>query len=109
FKGLHDKLVSIYNSCERIPTVQKRGQWLYNFWQDAANPRGLWRRTTLDEYRKAEPRWETVLDLDALAKSEHENWVWAGAAGLPPKYDRCLVSLTRGGGDAHVVREFDLK
>ena len=64
------------------------------------NVRGLWRRTTLDEYRKPDPRWETVLDLDQLAREEKENWVWNGAKCLYPKYDRCLLSLSRGGGDA---------
>ena len=84
------------------------GEWLYNFWQDRANPRGLWRRTTWAEYRKPEPAWQTVLDIDALARDEKENWVWKNAQCLPPRGDRCLISLSRGGGDAIVVREFDL-
>jgi len=108
FKEIQSQVLAILNSRERIPYVHKMGSWYYNFWQDAANPRGLWRRTTLAEYRKAEPAWETVLDVDALAASEHENWVWAGSSGLPPKYERCLISLSRGGGDAKVVREFNL-
>ncbi len=107
FKGLHEKLVSIYNSRERIPTVQKRGQWLYNFWQDAENPRGLWRRTTLDQYRKKDPAWETVLDIGKLSADENEKWVFKGANCLYPKYERCLVTLSRGGADAAEVREFD--
>ena len=69
---------------------------------------GLWRRTTLDEYRKAEPAWETIIDLDALSAAEKENWVWHGADCLKPDYERCLVQLSRGGADAEVVREFDL-
>jgi prolyl oligopeptidase len=84
----------------------KRGPHLYNFWRDAAHPRGLWRRTTLEEYRKAEPSWDVLLDVDALARGEGENWVWGGADCLWPEYERCLVSLSRGGGDAEVVREF---
>ena len=68
------------------------GACYYNFWRDAKNPRGLWRRTTLDEYRKAEPDWETVLDLDALGEAEKENWVWHGADCLQPEYERCLIS-----------------
>jgi len=70
--------------------------------------RGLWRRTTLEEYRKESPAWETVLDLDALGAAEKMNWVWHGADVLYPGRTRCLVSLSRGGGDAEVVREFDL-
>jgi prolyl oligopeptidase len=91
----------------RSPTVSRRGDWFYNFWRDADHPRGLWRRTTLAEYRKAKPAWETVIDIDALGKAEKENWVWAGADCLGPDYRRCLVSLSRGGADAKVVREFD--
>ncbi len=97
----------VLDSREQIPYVNRQGDWLYNLWRDAANPRGLWRRTTLAEYRKAQPAWETVLDLDALGASEKENWVWSGAHCLGPSYRRCLLSLSRGGADATVVREFD--
>ena len=101
------QLLEVLNAKDRIPSVSRRGDWLYNFWQDERNKRGLWRRTTMAEYRKAEPKWETVLDLDALAKAEGENWVWGGANCLGPSYRHCLVSLSRGGADAKVVREFD--
>ena len=108
FEALRADLLKILDSDDRIPYVQKIGEHYYNFWRDAKNERGLWRRTSLAEYRKAEPAWETVLDLDALAKAEGENWVWAGADCLKPEYRRCLVSLSRGGADASVTREFDL-
>ena len=108
FGALERRLLDILDSDARIPYVLKLGAWYYNFWKDAKNPRGLWRRTTLDEYRKPQPAWETVLDLDALGATEHENWVWQGADCLKPAYRRCLVSLSRGGADASVVREFDL-
>jgi prolyl oligopeptidase len=87
--------------------VQKRGPWLYNFWQDADHPRGLWRRTTLAEYRKKEPAWEIVLDVGKLGADENEKWVWKGASCLYPDYERCLVRLSRGGADAVEIREFD--
>ena len=101
------RIREVLDSRDQIPYVSRQGAWFYNLWRDASNPRGLWRRTTLDEYRKATPAWETVLDLDALAKAENENWVWAGAQCLGPGYRRCLLSLSRGGVDASVVREFD--
>jgi prolyl oligopeptidase len=109
FEALRLRLLSIYDSKDKIPGVGVQGKWLYNFWKDEANPRGLWRRTTLAEYKKKKPKWETVLDLDALGKAEGENWVWHGAQCLYPKYEKCLVSLSRGGADADVVREFDMK
>ncbi len=108
FKNLEARLLSIYDSRDRIPFVQKIGPWYYNFWQDAEHVRGLWRRTTMAEYRKAAPSWETVIDLDALGRTENENWVWHGSSCLPPKYERCVVSLSRGGADADIKREFDL-
>ncbi len=108
FTNLEARLLAILDSQERIPMVSKIGDRFYNFWRDAANPKGLWRRTTLEEYRKPEPAWETVLDLDALAAAEGENWVWHGATVLEPEGRLCLVSLSRGGADADVVREFDL-
>ena len=108
FAAIEQRILSILDSKERIPAVTKIGDRYYNFWRDAANPKGVWRSTTLDEYRKAEPAWETVIDIDALAKAEHENWVWHGATVLEPEDRVCLVSLSRGGADADVVREFDL-
>ncbi|MCP5273013.1 MAG: S9 family peptidase [Burkholderiaceae bacterium] len=108
FSATRDRIRAILDSKEKIPAVNRRGDWLYNLWQDERHPRGLWRRTTLAEFRKTEPAWETVLDLDALGRAEGENWVWAGATAYGPDYRRALVSLSRGGADASVVREFDL-
>jgi prolyl oligopeptidase len=108
YAALQRRLRGILDSTDNIPYVGSHGGLLYNFWRDAMHPRGIWRRTTLPEYRKAAPDWETVLDLDALARTEGENWVWGGATWLEPEGERCLLALSRGGGDAHVVREFDL-
>ena len=103
-----DALTAILDRPDNLPFVTRRGGLLYNFWRDAAHPRGLWRRTTLASYRGPAPQWDTLLDLDALAAAEHENWVWSGAATLPPAHARAIVRLSRGGGDAVVLREFDL-
>ena len=107
FKTLEADLLKIMDSDAKIPYVIKNGAYYYNFWRDAEHVRGLWRRTTLDEYRKAKPKWEPVLDIDALAKTENESWVFEGADFLRPEYRRCLISLSRGGADARVTREFD--
>lgn len=108
FSSIRDKTLEVVNSKARIPAVTKRGAYFYNFWQDEKNIRGVWRRTTMVEYKKADPTWEIVLDLDQLAKNEKENWVWKGSTCLYPNYDRCLLNLSRGGADANVVREFDV-
>ncbi|MEU2662177.1 prolyl oligopeptidase family serine peptidase [Micromonospora sp. NPDC007220] len=109
FEALRAELRQVLDADDRIPYPGWRGDHLYyNFWTDAARPRGVWRRTTLEQYRRPEPEWDVLLDLDALAAEEGENWVWGGATVLRPGYGRALLSLSRGGGDAVVVREFDL-
>ncbi|MFI5183673.1 MAG: prolyl oligopeptidase family protein [Vicinamibacteria bacterium] len=108
FKVTDERFLRILDSEAKIPYVERLGDLYYNFWRDAAHERGIWRRTTLDDYRKAEPAWELVLDLDALGKAENESWVWHGAECLKPDYRRCLLALSRGGADADVTREFDL-
>jgi prolyl oligopeptidase len=109
FAALQARLLSILDSDARIPIPEQHADHLYNFWRDAANPRGLWRRTTAEAYRTPDPAWDVVLDLDALGRQEGENWVWKGASVLPPGDERALVLLSRGGADAVVVREFDLR
>jgi prolyl oligopeptidase len=108
FQTTRSRLLDIYNSSQRIPYINKYGKYYYNFWRDPQHVRGLWRRTTLEEYRKPQPAWETVLDIDQLAAAEKRNFVWKGAEILKPDYDRCLVRLSTGGADAVVIREFDL-
>ena len=109
FEPLRKRLLSIMDSKEKIPYVAKHGQYYYNFWRDQKSVRGLWRRTTLEEFKKADPAWEPVIDLDELSAAEKENWVWKGYTVLQPSYDRCLLFLSHGGADAMVIREFDLK
>ena len=98
---------AILTATDRIPGPSFLGDGIGNFWQDAANPKGIWRRTTLDSYRSADTRWETILDIDALARAEGRDWVFKGADCLAPDEPRCLISLSDGGKDAVVVREFD--
>ena len=98
---------AILTATDRIPGPSFLGDGIGNFWQDAANPKGIWRRTTLDSYRSADTRWETILDIDALARAEGRDWVFKGADCLAPDEIRCLISLSDGGKDAVVVREFD--
>ncbi|MEU9234734.1 prolyl oligopeptidase family serine peptidase [Streptomyces subrutilus] len=109
FKVLESAVREVLDDDGRIPYVVRRGGHLYNFWQDADHVRGLWRRTTLEEYVKDRPAWEPVLDLDALAEAEGEKWAWAGSRVLGPDHHHALVLLSRDGADACVVREFDLR
>ncbi|TAN01199.1 MAG: S9 family peptidase, partial [Rhodanobacteraceae bacterium] len=108
FDKTRGEILEVLDSEARIPIVHRRGDYLYNFWQDKAHPRGVWRRTTMAEFEKADPKWETVLDIDALNQAEGKKWVFKGAECMKPDYVHCLVSLSPGGGDAVEVREFDL-
>jgi prolyl oligopeptidase len=101
-------LLDLLNAPDRIPWISQRGRYVYNFWRDEQNPKGLWRRTTLARYRGDDPQWEVLLDVDALAKADGEDWVWGGCVALPPENRLGLVRLSRGGADAVVSREFDL-
>lgn len=98
---------AILTATDRIPGPGFLGEGIGNFWQDAANPKGVWRRTTLDGYASADTRWETLLDIGALARAEGRDWVWKGSDCLAPDETRCLIMLSDGGKDAVVVREFD--
>lgn len=108
YAGFLAEALKIVNATDRIAAPTFIGAGVYNFWQDPTNVRGLWRRTTPASYNSGAPQWETVLDLDTLSKSENANWVWSGAYCPSPTFDRCLISLSDGGEDATVVREFDL-
>ncbi len=108
FAGIYKSALTMAQAKDRIPNASFIGGALYNFWQDAAHVRGIWRKTTVESYRTAAPVWTTVLDLDLLAKTEKANWVWHGADCMRPSETRCLVNLSDGGEDAITVREFDL-
>ena len=107
YETFRQQAEAILTATDRIPSPSFLGDGIGNFWQDAAKPKGVWRRTTLESYRSDDTRWETLLDIDALARTEGRDWVWKGASCLAPDETRCLISLSDGGKDAVVVREFD--
>ncbi len=107
FEPARAEIERILTARDRIPYGSIDGDVVNNFWQDQTHVRGIWRRTSMDSYRAAEPAWETVLDIDALAKAEGKNWVYKGGSCLPPENRLCLVSLSDGGKDAIVIREYD--
>jgi prolyl oligopeptidase len=107
YEPFRKEALAILTAQDRTPTPTFRAEGIDNFWQDATNVRGVWRHTTLESYRSGAPAWETVLDIDALSKAENANWIFKGADCVSPAETRCLVSLSDGGKDAVVVREFD--
>ena len=108
YQGLYDQALEIYQSEDRIPYGSYYGGYVWNLWQDAEHTHGLWRRTTLESYLTDTPDWDVILDVDALSETEETNWVWRGANCLAPDYDRCILTLSDGGSDAAVRREFDI-
>lgn len=109
FEGYYQDALTIAEARDRIPQPEQLDGRIYNFWQDAEHVKGIWRSTTVDQYRTATPKWTTVLDLDALARTEKANWVWKGANCEDIEQRRCLISLSDGGEDAVTIREFDLR
>ncbi|KZS82993.1 prolyl oligopeptidase family serine peptidase [Mycobacterium persicum] len=109
FERMRAEALEVLDTDTRIPYVVRRGDYLYNFWRDAANPRGLWRRTTLDSYRADNPEWDVLIDVDELGRADDQKWVWAGAGVIEPDHTRALIGLSPGGSDASVVREFDMR
>jgi prolyl oligopeptidase len=109
FAGLAAMALKVLESPERLPDPQFHNGEIYNTWQDAQHVRGILRRTGLPDYLTPQPHWQTVLDYDALAKQDKENWVAKGLVCLYPGDGLCLVQLSAGGEDAVTMREFDLK
>lgn len=109
FEAFRERNLEIYDSDERIASPALRGDYVYNYWKDADNKRGIWRRTTLADYAAGTSNWDIVLDMDALAEQDGEDWVWKGSTCLRPEYRHCLLRLSRGGADAIVIREFDVE
>ena len=108
FEQFESEALAIYEAKDRLVYGKIRGEYIYNFWRDDMHIRGIWRRSLLAAYLDNNPEWDVLLDIDALAEDENENWVYKGTSGLPPEYDRFLIELSRGGKDAVVVREFDI-
>jgi prolyl oligopeptidase len=109
YESYRRRALDILDDKEQIAAPdQILGDKVLNLWRDADNPRGLWRVSPLAAYRSGTPQWRTLIDVDALGKAEGKSWVWHGADCLAPAYRRCLVSVSPGGTDADVVREFDL-
>ncbi len=109
YEKLHSEILSIVTAKDKLPLFHFVGSDIYDFWQDQTHERGILRKTTVENLNSEKPDWKTVLDIDALAKSENKNWVWKGFDCLEPANELCLISLSDGGKDAKVIREFNLK
>lgn len=109
YAGYYKDALAIAQAKDRIPYPNPLNGRIFNFWRDAEHPQGVWRYTSEADYAAADPKWTTILDLDALSKAEGKKWVWKGATCLDPDERLCLVNLSDGGEDAVTLREFDLQ
>ncbi len=109
FESFRSEALAILTSSDRLPAGQIHGGMVYNFWQDDAHVRGIWRRASLKSYRSGAPEWRTLIDYDALAAKEERNWVAEGRVCLAPTYRHCMIELSDGGSDAAYWREFDMQ
>ncbi len=107
YKSIYEKSLEIYNSSERIAYPTILGKYVYNFWKDKNHERGIWRRCLLANYTNGKFDWETLIDIDKLSKKDNIKWVYKGSIGLFPSYNRFLIRLSNGGGDAVYIKEFD--
>ena len=109
FKELYQQTLETLNKKDKLPEITLRGNWVYNFYRDKTHIRGIYRRSSLDKFKAGSPDWQTVLDIDQLSAKEQVKWVFQGMDCLKPEYRKCLVRLSRGGGDAVEMREFDMQ
>jgi len=107
YQDIYNNCLKMYNATDKIVYPSVSGDYTYNFWKDEKHVRGIWRRTTNKSYLAGNPEWETLLDMDAMSEKDGIKWVFSGATALYPSYDLFLVSLSKGGGDATIIREFD--
>jgi len=108
YKSIYEKTLEISNSSDRIAYPTFHGNYVYNFWKDKDHERGIWRRCLITNYTSGKLDWETLLDIDAMSKKDNQKWVYKGSSGLYPSYNRFLIELSKGGGDAVVIKEFDV-
>ncbi|MGH8783396.1 prolyl oligopeptidase family serine peptidase [Paraburkholderia sp.] len=107
------RFVEAMTAQNRIVTCWRCDGWGYNIWTDETHLLGVVRRTPWSAWTEGSPRWETVLDIDALdlnnRDGEDTRWVLSSFDLIYPAYDRALISLSPGGADACIVREFDVE
>lgn len=109
FDELRQAALKALDSPDKLPTPAFHGRTIYNTWRDKDHVRGIVRRTSLEGYLSADPKWETVIDYDALGKQDQKSWVEKGLDCLEPDEERCMVALSVGGEDAVTYREFSLR
>ncbi|MCA9023162.1 MAG: S9 family peptidase, partial [Planctomycetaceae bacterium] len=108
YEEYQSEALKILTASDRITYGTLRGEFVYNFWRDEQHIRGIWRRMTLKQFRQQSREWEVLLDVDRLAETEKENWIYKGVDSLGPAHERCIIELAPGGTDTAVYREFDI-
>lgn len=108
YNKVYEEILSIVSAKDRLPGIYLMNSRVINFWQDNVHIKGILRHTSIESFNTGKPKWETLLDIDDLAKKEQKNWVYKGILCLEPAFEKCMVTLSDGGKDAGVIREFNL-
>ena len=109
FAELNEEALKVLDSPDKLASPQFLAGMVYNTWRDKDHVRGIVRRTTLESYLTDDPKWETMIDYDALGKQDKQSWVGHGLGCMPPENEHCMVALSASGEDAATLREFNLK
>src|SRR5580704_11787687 len=54
YQNDYDSLLKVMDATDRIPYGSLDHQYVFNFWQDAQHPKGVWRRTAIADYANAQ-------------------------------------------------------
>lgn len=108
YQERYDFIYDILTSGDLLIYPDRRDNYIYNFWQDEKNPRGIIRRIPFDSFLLMGKNWELILDIDSLSAVDSINWVFKGIQFAPSGSSRCIMHLSPGGSDAVYLKEFDV-
>ncbi len=74
----YDQILAVLDATDRIPYVSLVRHEAFNFWQDAQNPKGIWRVTSIADYARPATALAHPARYRQLAADEKENWVYQG-------------------------------
>lgn len=108
YPALYADIRRVFDLPDVIAYPQIAGDRIYNLQQDSDHRRGLWRRSSWDDYLRGVPKWETILDLDSLAVADGIPWTLERADCLEPENRLCLLELNRDGSDSTEIFGLDV-
>ena len=99
---------AIMEAPDALPSVARRGKWLFTYKMTPENPRGLWLCLPGDQVPTPDADWQTMFDVDAFCTASGQVWHWRGAATAWFDPTKVLLRLSLDGSDLTRHVEFDL-